>query len=59
MRDEGITLPVVAIGGITKDDVADIMQAGMNGIAISGAVTKAENPADEMKRLKQLVRKPN
>lgn len=59
MRDEGITLPVVAIGGITKDDVADIMQAGMNGIAISGAVTKAETPADEMKRLKQLVRKPN
>lgn len=59
MRDEGITLPVVAIGGITKDDVADIMQAGMNGIAICGAVTKAENPADEMKRLKQLVRKPN
>lgn len=59
MRDEGITLPVVAIGGITKDDVSDIMQAGMNGIAISGAVTKAENPADEMKRLKQLVRKPN
>lgn len=58
MNAEGISLPVVAIGGITKDDVADIMQTGMNGIAVSGTVTKAKNPADEMRKLNILVRKP-
>ena len=58
MNAEGISLPVVAIGGITKDDVADIMQTGMNGIAVSGTVTKANNPADEMRKLNVLVRKP-
>lgn len=58
MNAEGISLPVVAIGGITKDDVADIMQTGMNGIAVSSTVTKAKNPADEMRKLNILVRKP-
>lgn len=44
MRDEGIGLPVVAIGGITPDDVGGIMATGVSGIAISGAILNADNP---------------
>ncbi len=51
MHDEYIEVPVVAIGGITYDDIADIMQTGVDGIAISGAVINAENPEEEMKRM--------
>ena len=50
MHEDGINLPVVAIGGILVEDVADVMQTGVTGIAISGAVLNAENPVEEMKK---------
>ena len=54
MRAAGITLPVVAIGGIRRDDLAGIMSTGVNGIAVSGAVLNAENPAEEMRHMIEL-----
>ncbi|WP_233897405.1 thiamine phosphate synthase [Tenacibaculum piscium] len=32
--------PIIAIGGITLDDVAEIVQTGIYGVAASGAITK-------------------
>ena len=54
MQDEFIETPIVAIGGITYDDIAEVMATGVNGIAISGAVTNAENPEEEMRRMIEL-----
>lgn len=51
MRYERITLPVVAIGGITLGDIPAIMQTGVSGIAVSGSVLRAECPAEEMRRI--------
>lgn len=51
MRSEGIHLPVVAIGGITSADIAPLMETGVDGIALSGTVLEAENPADEMRKI--------
>jgi len=51
MRGAGIDLPVVAIGGITRADIPLIMETGVNGIALSGAVLNAENPVTEMERI--------
>lgn len=48
-RREGITLPVVAIGGITADDLAPLMATGISGIAVSGALLNAADPAAETK----------
>lgn len=48
---DGENLPVVAIGGITAEDIPAIMQTGITGIALSGTVLRAENPAEEMARL--------
>ena len=50
MKERGINLPVVAIGGILQPDIKDVMATGVSGIAVSGAVLNAENPAEEMKR---------
>ncbi len=54
MDEAGIELPVVAIGGILRDDVAAIMETGVSGIAISGAVLDADNPAEEMRMFIEL-----
>lgn len=55
MREEGIDIPIVAIGGITAADIAPIMQTGVTGIALSGTVLRAENPVGEMKRILKLI----
>ena len=49
----GIDLPVVAIGGITADDIDDILATGVRGIAVSGTVLRAENPVAMMKQIIQ------
>ncbi len=45
-----IYLPVVAIGGIRSEDVADIMKTGVDGVAISSAILNAPDPVAEMKK---------
>lgn len=55
MREAGIQLPIVAIGGITADDIPDIMQTGVTGIALSGTVLRAADPVAEMRRLVEMT----
>jgi thiamine-phosphate pyrophosphorylase len=45
-----IHLPIVAIGGITADDVLPLLQTGVKGIAVSSAILQAENPVEETKK---------
>lgn len=40
---EAVSLPIVAIGGITRDNVAEVMAAGADAIAVIRAVLDAEN----------------
>lgn len=44
VRAAGVELPIVAIGGLTEDDVEPLMAAGVNGIAVSGAIINAPDP---------------
>jgi len=44
VRDAGIELPIVAVGGITLEDVPALMETGVNGIAVSGAIINAPDP---------------
>ena len=55
MEAAGIDLPVVAIGGITADDIDDILATGVRGIAVSGTVLRAENPVAMMKQIIQQI----
>ena len=53
MNAYGINIPVIAIGGILLPDISDIMQTGVSGIAVSGAILNADNdnsPVTTMKR---------
>ena len=51
MKAEGIHLPIVAIGGITLEDIPAIMQTGVTGIALSGTILRAANPVEETKKI--------
>lgn len=44
VREAGVEFPIVAIGGITLEDVEPLMKTGVNGIAVSGAIINAEDP---------------
>jgi thiamine-phosphate pyrophosphorylase len=50
-KQEQISIPVCAIGGITLSDVPDVMATGVNGIAVSGAVLQAADPVRAMRDL--------
>lgn len=43
MEKKEINIPHVAVGGITIDDVLPLLEAGVNGIAVSGAIANSEN----------------
>ncbi len=51
MEEANIHLPIVAIGGITAEDIPAIMQTGVTGIALSSTILHAEKPIDEMKKI--------
>ena len=44
MTAAGNKLPLVAIGGITLEDVTGIMATGVQGIAVSGSIINAPDP---------------
>lgn len=50
MKSHGINLPIVAIGGILESDIKSVLATGVSGIAVSGGILNAENPAEEMQR---------
>ena len=51
MKEVGIDIPMVAIGGITCEDIPEIMGTGVDGIALSGTVLRAEDPVEETRRI--------
>ena len=55
MKDKGIDIPLVAIGGISKEDIPELLQSGIKGIALSGSILKAEHPQDEMKEIVNII----
>lgn len=54
-RAAGISLPTVAIGGIGAADVAALLAAGVDGIALSGALLRADDPAAETQKIATII----
>lgn len=55
MKAAGIDVPVVAIGGIVAEDIPEIMETGITGIALSGTVLRAKDPIEEMRKLVMMI----
>lgn len=43
-KDEGIHIPIIAIGGLGPDDFSELFNAGIHGVALSSYITKQEQP---------------
>ena len=56
-RTNDLKIPVVAIGGITADDIPAIMETRVSGIALSGTILQAEDPEKETKKIIDLLNK--
>ncbi len=48
---QAVTLPLVAIGGITRDNVAAVIAAGADSAAIISAVLQAESPEEAARQI--------
>lgn len=55
MKELGIVLPIVAIGGITVEDIPAVMETGVSGIALSGAILGAPDPVEMTTRIIETI----
>lgn len=55
MKSHRIDFPIVAIGGITKEDIPSIMQTGVSGIALSGSIINASDPIAETHKIMDII----
>lgn len=46
MKQKNISIPVIAIGGIQDEDVEELIQTGVYGVAVSSAITLSMNKPD-------------
>jgi thiamine-phosphate pyrophosphorylase len=53
-----VALPVVAIGGITPDNIGEVRAAGADLVAVVGAVFGARKPADATRTLLRAMSQP-
>ena len=51
-----VNIPVYAIGGITKDNISGVIQAGASGVCIMSSLMKCGDPMEYISRLRSAVR---
>lgn len=56
MEAKEINIARVAVGGIRLEDVVPLMQAGVNGVAVSGAIANAADIAKETEKFIELLK---
>ncbi|MDE6265093.1 MAG: thiamine phosphate synthase [Paramuribaculum sp.] len=57
VRAHGVEFPIVAVGGITDEDIQPLLAAGINGVAVSGAILNAADPVDYTSELIKRLQK--
>lgn len=55
MRAAEIAIPLVAIGGVTKEDIPSLLRCGVAGIALSGSILQADDPIAEMQGVSDAI----
>lgn len=53
IRDLGIHVPILVIGGIIGEDIPAVLASGADGIAVSSAICRAADPAAAARRIMQ------
>ncbi|MNW35367.1 Thiamine-phosphate synthase [compost metagenome] len=55
LRENGIHVPLVGIGGITEERAAEVIKAGADGVAVISAITEAKDVHETVVRMKSKV----
>ncbi|MGE7890460.1 thiamine phosphate synthase [Bacillus cereus] len=56
-REQGITIPIVGIGGITIENTASVIEAGADGISVISAISLAKSAYESTRKLAEEVNK--
>ena len=51
---ESVSIPVVAIGGISASNIMELINSGVDGVAVVSAIFAAENPGEATAKLLEL-----
>ncbi|MDX5475527.1 MAG: thiamine phosphate synthase [Bacillaceae bacterium] len=57
IRQAGVTVPIVGIGGISVENAQEVVEAGADGVAVISAISKALSPKEAVIELKKKVAK--
>ena len=52
---QAVTLPLVAIGGITKDNASEVIAAGADAVAVISAVLGAKSPEEAARQIADIL----
>ncbi|MBD5021967.1 thiamine phosphate synthase, partial [Xanthomonas citri pv. citri] len=55
VRRQGISIPIVGIGGITIDNAAPVIQAGADGVSMISAISQAEDPESAARKFREEI----
>ncbi|WP_316789028.1 thiamine phosphate synthase [Pedobacter frigoris] len=57
VRNEGLDIPIIAIGGIETEDIPLLMETGLYGVAVSGALSKDPHITEKLKYMNESLTK--
>ncbi|NSL89304.1 thiamine phosphate synthase [Chitinophaga sp. Mgbs1] len=55
LRQQRISIPVIAIGGIQEEDIPALLETGVHGVAVSGLISGAADKSATVQRIYELV----
>ncbi|QTA85278.1 thiamine phosphate synthase [Desulfonema magnum] len=52
---KNVKIPIVAIGGLNKENSGDVIQNGADGIAVVSAIVSADDPEQTARELREII----
>ncbi len=53
---EAVKIPVIAIGGINKNNVVEVIKSGADGVAVVSAIVCSEDPEKTAREMRDLIK---
>lgn len=55
LSEEERRIPIIAVGGIQRGDVPALLEVGVYGVAVSGAITQPQDPAEVIQQFQHIL----
>ena len=54
-NERNSSIPLIAIGGITWQDISELLRLGFHGVAMAGAINLQEYPQESVKKINKEI----